>query len=117
MTWRIVGLVDRMAPFPQLVYNGVFAMNPFTRTVNFTAQTKYWQLKLIEFGGRPVREERPHDGVQSHFRGLYARQKRARVHGDMGDDGASVDADELPEARGHAAGRSDGYAVSTGCCV
>ena len=49
-----VGLVDRMAPFPQLVYNGVFAMNPFTRTVNFTAQTRYWQLKLIEFGGRPA---------------------------------------------------------------
>ena len=48
------GLVDRMAPFPQLVYNGVFAMNPFTRTINFTAQTKYWQLKLIEFGGRPT---------------------------------------------------------------
>lgn len=48
------GLVDRMAPFPQLVYNGVFAMNPFTRTVNFTAQEKYWQLKLIEFGGRPT---------------------------------------------------------------
>ena len=49
-----VGLVDRMAPFPQLVYNGVFAMNPFTRTVNFTAQERYWQLKLIEFGGRPT---------------------------------------------------------------
>ena len=48
------GMVDRVAPFPQLVYNGVFAMNPFTRTVNFTAQTKYWQLKLVEFGGRPA---------------------------------------------------------------
>ena len=48
------GLVDRIAPFPQLVYNGVFAMNPFTRTVNFTAQERYWQLKLIEFGGRPT---------------------------------------------------------------
>ena len=48
------GLVDRMAPFPQLVYNGIFAMNPFTRTINFTAQERYWQLKLIEFGGRPT---------------------------------------------------------------
>ena len=48
------GLVDRMAPFPQLVYNGIFAMNPFTRTINFTAQSRYWQLKLIEFGGRPA---------------------------------------------------------------
>ncbi len=48
------GLVDRFAPFPQLVYNGVFAMNPFTRTINFTAQERYWQLKLVEFGGRPT---------------------------------------------------------------
>lgn len=49
-----VGLVDRIAPFSQMVYNGVFVMNPFTRTVNFTAQERYWQLKLIEFGGRPT---------------------------------------------------------------
>ena len=48
------GLVDCIAPFPQLVYNGVFAMNPFTQTVNFTAQERFWQLKLIEFGGRPA---------------------------------------------------------------
>lgn len=48
------GLVDRMAPISQLVYNGIFASNPFTRTVNFTAQDRYCQLKLIEFGGRPA---------------------------------------------------------------
>lgn len=48
------GLVDRMAPLSQLVYNGIFAMNPFTRTVNFTAQDRFCQLKLIEFGGRPA---------------------------------------------------------------
>ena len=48
------GLVDRMAPLTSLVYNGIFASNPFTRTVNFTAQDRYWQLKLIEFGGRPA---------------------------------------------------------------
>ena len=48
------GLVDRMAPMTQLVYNGIFATNPFTRTVNFTAQDRYCQLKLIEFGGRPA---------------------------------------------------------------
>ena len=48
------GLVDRMAPLSQLVYNGIFASNPFTRTVNFTAQDRYCQLKLIEFGGRPA---------------------------------------------------------------
>ena len=48
------GLVDRMAPLTALVYNGIFATNPFTRTVNFTAQDRYCQLKLIEFGGRPA---------------------------------------------------------------
>lgn len=48
------GLVDRMAPLTALVYNGIFASNPFTRTVNFTAQNRYCQLKLIEFGGRPA---------------------------------------------------------------
>lgn len=48
------GLVDRMAPLSQLVYNGIFASNPFTGTVNFTAQNRYCQLKLIEFGGRPA---------------------------------------------------------------
>lgn len=48
------GLVDRMAPLTALVYNGIFASNPFTRTVNFTAQDRYCQLKLIEFGGRPA---------------------------------------------------------------
>jgi hypothetical protein len=48
------GLVDRMAPLSQLVYNGIFASNPFTRTVNFTAQDRYCQLKLIEFNGRPT---------------------------------------------------------------
>ena len=48
------GLVDRMAPLSQLVYNGIFASNPFTSTVNFTAQSRYCQLKLVEFGGRPA---------------------------------------------------------------
>ena len=49
-----MGLVDRMAPLTALVYNGIFASNPFTRTVNFTAQNRYFQLKLLEFGGRPA---------------------------------------------------------------
>ncbi len=49
-----VGLVDGLTPFPQLVYNGVFTMNPFSRTLNFTAQARHLQLKLIEFGGRPT---------------------------------------------------------------
>jgi len=35
------------------VYNGITVQNPFTSTVNFTAQTKQHRLKFIEFGGRP----------------------------------------------------------------
>lgn len=46
-------LVSRIAPIFQLVYNGIIVSNPFTKTVNFTAQEKYFQLKLLEFGGRP----------------------------------------------------------------
>lgn len=48
------GLVDRIVPMPQLVYNGIFAMNPFSVCVNFTAQDRFSMLKLIEFGGRPA---------------------------------------------------------------
>jgi len=47
-------LVDRMAPITALVYNGIFAYNPFTCTVNFTIKNRYSQLKLVEFGGRPA---------------------------------------------------------------
>ena len=47
------GLVDRISPIWQLVYNGVIVNNPFTTTVNFTAQDRYSRLKLLEFGGRP----------------------------------------------------------------
>ena len=47
------GLVDRISPIWQMVYNGVIVNNPFTTTVNFTAQDNYSRLKLLEFGGRP----------------------------------------------------------------
>ena len=40
-------------PIFQLVYNGIIVSNPFTFTVNFTAQDRYSQLKLLEYGGRP----------------------------------------------------------------
>ena len=50
---RNKGLVDRIAPIWQMVYNGFIVNNPFTTTVNFTAQDAYSQLKLLEFGGRP----------------------------------------------------------------
>ena len=40
-------------PIFQLVYNGIIVSNPFTSTVNFTAQEKPWQLKFLEYGGRP----------------------------------------------------------------
>ncbi len=47
------GLVDRISPIWQICYNGVIVQNPFTTTVNFTAQDRYSMLKLLEFGGRP----------------------------------------------------------------
>ena len=40
------GLVDRLVPMFQLVYNGIIFSNPYTTTVNA-------QIKTIEFGGRP----------------------------------------------------------------
>ena len=47
------GLAKGHRPIFQLVYNGIMVSNPFTFTVNFTAQDKYAQLKLLEYGGRP----------------------------------------------------------------
>ena len=47
------GLVDGMIPVWQIVYNGFIVQNPFTTTVNFTAQDRYSRLKLLEYGGRP----------------------------------------------------------------
>ena len=47
------GLACRHVPIVPLVYNGIWLQNPFTATVNFTVQSRYWQLKLLEYGGRP----------------------------------------------------------------
>lgn len=47
------GLVDGMLPVWQIVYNGFIVNNPFTTTVNFTAQDRYSRLKLLEYSGRP----------------------------------------------------------------
>jgi len=47
-------LVDRLVPIWQLVYNGIVLNNPFTTTVNYTAQDRDSQLKLVEFNGRPI---------------------------------------------------------------
>ena len=47
------GLVDRIVPVWQMVYNGIVLNNPFTTTVNATVQDRHSLLKLLEFGGRP----------------------------------------------------------------
>ena len=46
-------LASRHVPIFQIVYNGIMLQNPFTATVNPTVQSRYWQLKLLEYGGRP----------------------------------------------------------------
>ena len=47
-------LADRHIPLFQLVYNGIILSNPFNGTVNYTRKPRYKQLKLVEFGGRPL---------------------------------------------------------------
>ena len=47
------GLPKRLVPVFQLAYNGIIVQNPFTTTVNFTAQPRASFLKLLEYGGRP----------------------------------------------------------------
>ena len=47
------GLVKEHIPVFQIVYNGIIVQNPFTETINPTIKSRYWQLKLIEYGGRP----------------------------------------------------------------
>lgn len=46
-------LARTMVPIFQIVYNGIIVQNPFTETVNPTIKSRYWQLKLLEYGGRP----------------------------------------------------------------
>ncbi|MGN0852329.1 MAG: DUF5696 domain-containing protein [Kiritimatiellia bacterium] len=47
------GLVDRLVPMFQLVYNGIILSNPYTTTVNAQIKGRPSELKTIEFGGRP----------------------------------------------------------------
>ena len=47
-------MADRHIPLFQLVYHGVILSNPFNGTVNYTRKPRHKQLKLIEFGGRPL---------------------------------------------------------------
>ncbi len=47
------GLVDRLIPMFQLVYNGIILSNPYTTTVNAQIKGRPSELKTIEFGGRP----------------------------------------------------------------
>ena len=46
-------LVKGHVPIFQIVYNGIIVQNPFTETVNPTLKSRYWQLKFLEYGGRP----------------------------------------------------------------
>ncbi|MGN0846648.1 MAG: DUF5696 domain-containing protein [Kiritimatiellia bacterium] len=48
------GLVDRLVPMFQLVYNGIILSNPYTTTVNAQIKGRPSELKTIEFGGRPT---------------------------------------------------------------
>ena len=47
------GLVDRLVPMFQLVYNGIIMSNPYTTTVNAQIKGRASELKAVEFGGRP----------------------------------------------------------------
>lgn len=47
-------LIDRHVPFWQLVYHGIVLSNPYTATTNYTIKAPEMQLKLVEFGGRPM---------------------------------------------------------------
>ena len=47
------GLVDRLVPMFQLVYNGIIFSNPYTTTVNAQIKGRPSELKTVEFGGRP----------------------------------------------------------------
>ncbi len=47
-------LHDRLIPIWELVYHGIILSNPFTESVNPTTKDRTTQLKLVEFGGRPI---------------------------------------------------------------
>ncbi len=47
-------LVDRIVPLWQLVYNGIIMSCPFATCANYTIKDRDTQLRLVEFGGRPM---------------------------------------------------------------
>ena len=46
-------LIERHAPYWQLVYQGIVMSNPFSDTTNYTIKSPVARLKQIEYGGRP----------------------------------------------------------------
>lgn len=47
-------LIEKHVPFWHIVYNGFVLNNPFCATTNFTIKDPVTQLKLVEYGGRPM---------------------------------------------------------------
>jgi hypothetical protein len=47
-------LFDEAIPFWQLVYHGIVMSNATSQTVNYPIKSAYENLKLIEWGGRPL---------------------------------------------------------------
>lgn len=46
-------LCDKRIPFWQIVYHGYVLSNPYPETINPNFKSRWAQLKLIEYGGRP----------------------------------------------------------------
>ena len=51
---KLPQLVRRHVPFWELVYHGIVLSTPFRAVWNPTLEERFFQLKLIEYGGRPV---------------------------------------------------------------
>lgn len=49
-----IPICDAIIPFYQLVYHGIILSNPGAETINAALKDKATQLKLIEYGGRPL---------------------------------------------------------------
>jgi len=51
---KLPELVDRHVPLWHIAYHGIVLNNPFGATMNYKLKTPEIQLKLTEYGGRPV---------------------------------------------------------------
>lgn len=47
-------LIEKHVPFWHIVYNGFVLNNPFCATTNYKIKDPVTQLKLVEYGGRPM---------------------------------------------------------------